>query len=160
MGNRFNTKVSATEPAAEDARAQHVKEIGEADYEAEVATSLPVVLDFYAKDSPACEALAPRFAAVSEKFSGRARFLRILRSGSAALSTRLGVTASPTIVFLVNGAERGERLTGDDIRRTDLKARVEALVGGKAVAGAPASDVAGERAAPPRTASPPASSSG
>ncbi len=164
MANRFNVRLPVTEdPAVKAVEALHVKEIAEKDYEAEIATALPVVLDFYATDSKACEALAPRFAAVAEKFSGRARFLRILRSESAALATRLGVTDSPTIVFLVNGAERGERLTGDDIKRTDLKARVEAMVGGKAVAAAPANDVPGaavERASAPRAAIPPATSPG
>jgi thioredoxin-like negative regulator of GroEL len=88
MGNRFSTKASGSEEPAKSEQAQHVKEIAEGDYEAEVATALPVVLDFYATESKACEALAPRFAAVAEKFSGKARFLRILRSGSAALAPR------------------------------------------------------------------------
>jgi thiol-disulfide isomerase/thioredoxin len=131
MANRFNVRLPVTEdPAVKAVEALHVKEIAEKDFEAEVvAAALPVALDFYGKDSKACETLGPRFAAVAEKFSGKMRFLKISRADNAPIAAKLGVTASPTIVFLKGGEEKGERLAGDDIKRTDLKARVEALLG-------------------------------
>jgi thiol-disulfide isomerase/thioredoxin len=131
MANRFNVRLPVTEdPEVKAVEALHVKDIGEKDYEAEVAlAALPVVLDFYGKDSKPCETLGPRFAAVAEKFSGKARFLKISRAANAQLAEKLGVTATPTIVFLQGGKEKGERLSGDDIKRTDLKARVEAMLG-------------------------------
>ena len=102
----------------------------EKDYEAEVvAAPLPVVLDFYATDSKPCEALAPRLAAVAEKYAGKVRFLKVLRSGNAESAKKLGVSASPTLVFLQGGKEKGERLSGDDIQRKDVKARVDAMLG-------------------------------
>jgi len=129
--NRFNVRIPATEdPSANETAAIHVKELAAKDYETEVVGSaLPVVLHFYAKDSKACDALAPRYAAVAEKFAGKVRFLRVLQSENADLSSRLGVTASPTLVFLASGKEKGERLSGEDIQRTAVKARVEALLG-------------------------------
>jgi thioredoxin-like negative regulator of GroEL len=136
MGNRFNgNRVSMRlpvneDPAAKAAEALHVKEITEAEFDAQVvAEPLPVALEFFGKDSKACEALGPRFAAVAEKFAGKVRFLKISRSDSAALAARLGVTTAPTIVFLRRGEAKGERLSGDDIKRPELKARVEALLG-------------------------------
>lgn len=131
MANRFNVRPPVTEdPTVKEVEALHVKEIGEKDYDAEVlASALPVVLDFYGKDSKPCETFGPRFAAVAEKFSGKARFLKVARAANAELAARLGVTANPTVVFLRAGKEKGERLTGDDIKRTDLKARVEAMLG-------------------------------
>ena len=131
MANRFNVRVPVSEdPAVKAVEALHVKEIAEKDYEAEVVgAALPVVLDFYAADSKPCEALSPRLAAVAETFAGKVRFLKMLRAGNAAVAARLGVTAAPTVVFLQGGAEKGERLTGDDIKRTDIKARVEAMLG-------------------------------
>ncbi len=131
MANRFNVRLPVTEdPAVKAVEALHVKEIAEKDWEAEVAAAaLPVVLDFYAADSKACETLGPRYAAVAEKFSGKARFLKVARTTSAKLAEKLGVTACPTIVFLQGGVEKGERLTGEDIKRTDIKARVEAMLG-------------------------------
>jgi thioredoxin len=129
MANRFNVRVPVSEdPQVKEIEALHVKEIAEKDYDTEVvAAALPVVLDFYAKESKACEALAPRFAAVAGKFSGKVRFLKVLSAANAGLAARLGVTTSPTLVFLSGGKEVGERLSGDDIQRTALKARVEAL---------------------------------
>ena len=131
MANRFNVRLPVTEdPAVKAVEALHVKEIAEKDYEAEVvAAALPVVLDFYATDSKACETLGPRLAAVAEKFAGKVRFLKVLRAANAQLSGKLGVTASPTLVFLSGGKEKGERLSGEDIKRTDIKARVEAMLG-------------------------------
>jgi thiol-disulfide isomerase/thioredoxin len=109
---------------------EHVKEITAADFEREVlAAGQPVVLDFFSTECPPCEALAPKFEAVAEQFAGKARFLKIFRQASRDLATRLGVTGSPTLVFFDRaGQERGERLGGDDIKRSAIKARVEALL--------------------------------
>ena len=129
--NRFNVKIPITEnPNGKETEALHVKEVAGKDYETEVVRSeLPVVVHFYATDSKACEALAPRYAAVAEKFAGKVRFLKVLRTGSAELASRLGVTASPTLIFVSGGKEKGARLSGEDIQRTALKARVEAMLG-------------------------------
>lgn len=131
MGNRFSVKQPVEESTTgKTAEAAHVKELTAQDYDAEVTAAVhPVALSFYDKESKPCETLAPRFAAVAEKFAGKARFLKVSRADNAPLAARLGVTASPTIVFLQGGKEKGERLTGDDIKRTDLKARVEAMLG-------------------------------
>jgi len=108
---------------------QHVKEITTADYEREVAAAAePVVLDFFSTECPPCEALAPKFEAVAEQFSGRVRFLKVFRQGNRELATKLGVTGSPTLIFFKAGQEVGERLGGEDIKRTAIKAQVEALL--------------------------------
>lgn len=108
---------------------QHVKEISAADYEQEVlAAAEPVVLDFFSTDCPPCEALAPKFEAVAGQFAGRARFLKIFRQGNRELAQRLGVTGSPTLVFFKGGSEVGARLGGEDVKRTAIKAQVEAML--------------------------------
>lgn len=130
MANRFNVWVPGTDDLArKEAAALHVAELLGKDYEAQVTgATLPVVLDFYGTDSKACEALAPRLAAVAEKYAGKVRFLRIQRATNAELATRVGVTVEPTLLFLRGGQELGERLSGDEIQRTAIKARVEALL--------------------------------
>ena len=108
---------------------EYVKEITAQDYEREVlAAADPVVLDFYSTECPPCEALAPKYEAVAEAFAGRARFLMVFRQGNRELATRLGVTGSPTLVFFKAGKEVGERMTGEEIKKTALKAQVEALL--------------------------------
>jgi thioredoxin-like negative regulator of GroEL len=130
MANRFNVKLPVTEyPNAKEVAAAHVHELAEKDFEPEVVgATLPVVLDFYGAESKPCEALAPRFAAVAEKFAGKVRFMKVLRQGNAALATKLEVTSSPTLVFFKGGKEVGQRMDGEDIKRTALKAQVEALL--------------------------------
>ncbi len=122
----MNVKTAPAEPVKEK---QTVKELTEKDYEAEVLKATqPVALDFYSADSAPCAALAPRFGAVAEKFEGKIRFFKILRGSNDALAKTLNVTASPTLLFFKDGKELGERLSGDDIKRTSLKASVEALL--------------------------------
>lgn len=117
---------AAAEPVKE---VQAVKQLVEKDFDVEVLKATePVALDFYAADSAPCTALAPRFNAVAEKFVGKIRFYKILTGENAALASQLKVTASPTLIFFKGGKELGERLTGDDIKRTSLKASVEALL--------------------------------
>jgi thioredoxin-like negative regulator of GroEL len=130
MANRFNVKVPPVEtPKDQETAAAHVKELAEKDYEAEVlGAPLPVVVHFYAAENKPCQDLAPRFAAVAEKFTGKVRFLKVLRQANAALAGKLAVTGSPTVVFFRSGKEAGERLSGEDIKRTALKAGVEALL--------------------------------
>lgn len=107
----------------------YVKEIAASEFEAEVLGARePVVLDFFSTECPPCEALAPKFEAVAEAFAGRARFLKIFRQGNRELATRLGVSGSPTLLFFVGGREVGARMSGEDIKRSALKAAVEAMV--------------------------------
>jgi thioredoxin-like negative regulator of GroEL len=111
---------------------ENVKEIGQADYDSEVRAASrqqPVVLDFYSTECPPCEALAPKYESVAEQFAGKARFLKIFRQGNRELAAKLGVTGSPTLVFFKGGVEVGDRMSGEEIKKTALKAQVESLVG-------------------------------
>jgi thioredoxin-like negative regulator of GroEL len=107
----------------------NVKEIKASEYQGEVTLAKqPVVLDFFSTDCPPCEALAPKYEAVADQFTGKVAFLKIFRQDSRELATQLGVSGSPTVLFFKDGKEVGTRLTGD-IKRSELKAAVEALVG-------------------------------
>ncbi len=107
----------------------HVKTIEAPQFETEVlAAGGPVVLDFFSTECPPCEALAPKYDAVAEQFAGRVRFLKIFRQGNRDLAVKLGVTGSPTLLFFKGGREVGSRMSGEDIKRSALKAAVEALL--------------------------------
>ena len=105
----------------------HVIEIDASRYQEVLKGALPVVLDFYSTECPPCEALAPRFAAVAERFAGKAVFAKVMRQQNRELAVSLGVMSSPTVLFLKQGEEVGRRLCGQ-IRPADLQAEVEALV--------------------------------
>jgi len=107
---------------------EHVHEIDSARFEAEVVNSpVPVVLDFYSTECPPCEALAPRFASVAERFAGKARFVKIMRQGNRELALQLGVMGSPTVLFLKGGVETGRRLSGQ-IRASELEQQLLELL--------------------------------
>jgi thiol-disulfide isomerase/thioredoxin len=107
----------------------NVNEIQASQYTGEVVEAKqPVVLDFFSTECPPCEALAPKYDAVADQFAGKVTFLKIYRQGNRDLATQLGVTGSPTVLFFKGGKEVGSRLTGD-IKRSELKAAVEALSG-------------------------------
>ena len=107
----------------------NVKEISASEFEQEVlAAGMPVVLDFFSTECPPCEALAPKLDAVAEQFAGKARFLKVFRQGNRDLATKLGVTGSPTLLFFKAGREVGARMSGDDIKRTALKAAIVAML--------------------------------
>lgn len=106
-----------------------VEEIVAADYDRKVlGAETPVVLDFFSTECPPCEALAPKYEAVAEQFAGKVRFLKVFRQGNRELATRLGVTGSPTLLFFEGGREVAPRMSGEDIKRSALKAAVEGLV--------------------------------
>ncbi len=108
----------------------NVIEIDASRYEGEVLKSpVPVVLDFYSTECPPCEALAPKFESVAEAFAGKAKFVKIFRQGNRELAQQLGVSGSPTLVFFKGGVEVGERMSGEEIKKTAIKAQVEALIG-------------------------------
>jgi len=136
MANRFNVRLPVNEdPDVLAVEAKHVKEITQGEWAEEVdGQALPVAVHFYSKGSEASEALGPRFGAVAAKFSGKARFVKVHQPANPDLVARLRVTESPTVVFLQGGKEKGERLSGGDIKRTELKARVEAMLGVPAAA--------------------------
>jgi thiol-disulfide isomerase/thioredoxin len=106
-----------------------VEEISAERYDEQVlGAETPVVLDFYSTECPPCEALAPKFEAVAEQFAGKVRFLKIFRQANRELATRLGVTGSPTLLFFKSGREVAARMTGEEIKRSALKATVEQLL--------------------------------
>ncbi len=115
----------------------HLKEIAAHDFEREVLGAPgPVVLDFFSTECPPCEALAPKLEAVAAQLEGRVRFLKIFRQGNRELAVRLGVTGSPTLLFFAGGREALPRMSGEDIKRTALKAAAEELISAPAAASA------------------------
>ena len=84
---------------------------------------VPVVLDFYSTECPPCEALAPKFEAAAEQFAGKARFLKVIPPGQPRPGAAARRHRQPTLLFFKGGEEVGERLTGEEIKRSELKAR-------------------------------------
>ncbi len=105
-----------------------MKDINASDFEKEVLNGGKVLLDFYSTECPPCEALAPKFEALAELFSGEVKFLKIFRQENRDLADRLGVNSSPTVLFFEDGKEVGFRLSGG-IKRSELFEGLKIILG-------------------------------
>jgi thioredoxin-like negative regulator of GroEL len=128
--NKYTTDTTPAEkPAPRETPVENVKLLTAEEFDTAVLQApVPVVVDFHSVDGEACKALAPRFSAVADKFAGKVQFFRVAHATNAALAGRFGVTATPTLLFFRSGKESGERLSGNEIQRPQIKARVESLL--------------------------------
>lgn len=104
-----------------------MKEITQDQFENEIKQHKNLVLDFYSTECPPCEALAPKFEALSGLYGNDIGFVKMFRQGNRELAARLGVKSSPTLLFFQNGKQTGEVLTGG-IRRSDIMRNLDGLL--------------------------------
>ena len=96
-----------------------IKEINADNFKAEVLDKKTVIVDFYSTECPPCEALAPKYKALSELYGNDISFVKIFRQENRSLAEKLGVTGSPTVLFYQNGKLKDDKLTGG-IKRSEL----------------------------------------
>ena len=88
-------------------------EINAENFQTEVIESdKPCLVDFYSTECPPCEALAPKFESLADKFSPEVKFVKIFRQENRELADKLEVSSSPTLLFFKNGNEVYRRLSG------------------------------------------------
>ncbi|MDH5718543.1 MAG: FAD-dependent oxidoreductase [Spirochaetia bacterium] len=105
-----------------------IPEIAHQDFEVKVLQNKkPVVVDFYSTECPPCEALAPKYKDVAEKFSEVIDFYKIYRQENRNLAENLRVTSSPTLLFFKNGKESAERLTGN-IKKSEIINEIKKII--------------------------------
>jgi thioredoxin len=68
-----------------------------------LASSVPVVVDFWAPWCKPCEAIEPHLRALAEAWDGRARLVRVNVDEQAGLSGRYGVLSLPTVILFAGG---------------------------------------------------------
>ena len=105
-----------------------IKEINAVDWDADVLKGGRVVVDFYSTECPPCEALASKYAALSELYGDDLKFVKIFRQGNRELSKKLEVVSSPTVLFYEDGKEIADRQSGG-IKRSALAETLDKMVG-------------------------------
>jgi thioredoxin reductase (NADPH) len=100
----------------------------EAEFEMLKKTWPILVLDFYSDECPPCERLAPVYKKMAKSFPA-IKFVKIFRQQHRELAVSLGVSGSPTVLFLKSGQPIDERLSGD-IEEKELETILE-KIGGK-----------------------------
>jgi len=99
-------------------------------YEEDVMKSpLPAAVYFYSDECPPCEAFAPIFERLAEKFKDHVKFVIIHRQKNKETAEKLGIKSSPTVLFFKNGEQICQRLTGY-ICKDEFTRALEAAVGG------------------------------
>jgi len=101
--------------------------VGAAGFEAEVLQSdVPVLVDFYATWCGPCKGLAPTLVRLAEAYQGRIRFVKVDVDKDAALASRFGVSAVPTLLLFRAGLPAETLVGGLDER--SLRSRLDSLL--------------------------------
>jgi thioredoxin 1 len=71
-----------------------------------LASSVPVVVDFWAPWCKPCEAIEPHLRSLAEEWGERARLVRVNVDDEPGLSGRYGVLSLPTVILFAGGEPR------------------------------------------------------
>ena len=104
-----------------------IKEIQASEFKSEVLEKELAVVDFYSTECPPCEALATKYASLSNIYGDDISFVKIFRQGNRELAEELDVSGSPTVIFYKNGERTGDVLSGG-IKRSDIMRNLDALL--------------------------------
>ena len=89
-----------------------IKEITDAEYEAEVLNSdTPVVVDFWAPWCGPCKAMAPTLDAIATEYAGKVKVVKINVDEHKETAKLYGVRGIPTLM-LVRGGKMVEKQVG------------------------------------------------
>lgn len=103
-----------------------VKRLGEADFDAEIKGSLPVVVDFFADWCGPCKMMGPIFEATAPKYEGKIKFAKVNVDEQRKLAIAYKVMSIPTFVFFKDGKEVARHTGGMD--EATLQNKLEALL--------------------------------
>jgi thioredoxin 1 len=81
-----------------------VDEVTGENFDVEVlASSEPVIVDFWAPWCKPCEAIEPHLRALAEEWSGQASLVRVNVDEEPGISARYGVLSLPTVILFADG---------------------------------------------------------
>jgi thioredoxin 1 len=91
---------------------------------------LPVVVDFWGPQCVPCLALMPNVEALSEKYAGRVKIMKLEAPRNRRLCLDLKVLSLPTILFYKGGKEV-KRLAGNDVSLKSIETSIGTMLDGR-----------------------------
>lgn len=84
--------------------ASQIQAITDDSFEKEViASSIPVIVDFWAEWCGPCKALAPILDDVSQKYAGQVKFVKLDVDNNPSTPPKFGVRGIPTLIMYKGG---------------------------------------------------------
>jgi len=97
-------------------------------YENEALQSkVPVMVDFWGPQCRPCLALMPTVERLEKEYAGKMKVAKVNAAENRMLCAKLRVLGLPTYLFYKDGNEVN-RLTGDNIAKSDLVEAIKAVV--------------------------------
>jgi len=82
-------------------------EVTDATFADEVlASTVPVIVDFWAPWCKPCEAIEPHLVAIAQEHEGKVRLVRMNVEENLGVPGRYGVLSLPTVMLFAGGADR------------------------------------------------------
>lgn len=83
--------------------AGHVLEVTDSNFETELKTALPVVVDFWAEWCGPCKKLGPVVDEIAKDYQGKVKIMKVNVDHNMETAQRFQVMSIPTLIFFKGG---------------------------------------------------------
>lgn len=75
-------------------------------FDTEIKSGMPVLVDFWAEWCGPCKAVSPIVDQIATEYAGKLKVVKVNVDDNQDLASRYGIMSIPTLLFLKNGEEK------------------------------------------------------